>query len=118
MTTPEQPQERRRVPFLVTAESGSRLEALLASYEAAKAAAAEAKARFDAITDGIKDELARGCPEGTTSVRLSGAPGMPRLAMAWQAPWRFQSKDFAKDYPYLYVKYSRQGGHWILSEAE
>jgi hypothetical protein len=113
MTTPK-PQEPPAFP--VTAQPGSRLEELLAMYESAKAEAAEAKSRFDGITSGLKAEIAAACPDGTTRASLTGAPGLPRLRMTWLTPWRFDSKTFKEEQPYLYVKYSKQGGHWDLRE--
>jgi hypothetical protein len=100
-------------PVMLLAPPGSRLEELLASYESAKAAAEEAAARFEAVTQGIKAELANAAP-GATSIGLAGGPGLPRLRLSWRTPWQFDTKSFKRDYPVLYVKYGSQGGRWEL----
>jgi hypothetical protein len=102
------------VPITVTAYPGTRLEQLLASYESAKAAADEAKARYEALTDSIKAELDAATPEGTREIILSGPPGLPQLRMAWKTPYRFDVKRFRLENPVLYVQYEVQGGHWDM----
>lgn len=113
------PQEQPKPPsFTVTAQPGSRLEELLASYEPAKAAAEEAAERFRAVTDAIKAETAAACPDGTTRASLAGAPGLPRLKMTWLTPWRFDSKRFREEQPAMYVKYEKQGGFWEIRQVK
>lgn len=111
--TGQQP-EARPAAVPVTAAPGTRLEQLLASYESAKAAADEAKTRFEALTDAIKAELAASVPDGTTEIALSGSPALPRLRMAWKQPYRFDVKRFRAECPALYVKYEARSGHWEL----
>lgn len=108
---PPQEEPPRRV--VVTAEPGSRLEELLASYEPLKAAAEEAAGRFKAVTDAIKAELPDARP-GAPELTLTGAPGMPALSLTWKRPWKFDTGQFKKDHPLLYVTYASQGGHWEL----
>lgn len=104
------------MPTVVTAAPGSRLEQLLASYESAKAAADEAKSRFDALTDAVKAELDAATPEGTQEIILTGSPGLPQLRMTWKRPYRFDVKKFRAEYPALYVQYEIRGGHWDLRQ--
>lgn len=103
-------------PGIVLARPGTRLEQLLASYEGAKAAAEEARSRYEALTDAIKAELAASAPEGTTEMILAGSPALPRLRMSWKRPWRFDSKRFKAEHPKLYVRYETRGGHWELRQ--
>jgi hypothetical protein len=110
MTHQEEP--ARRVP--VTAQPGSRLEELLASYEPLKAAAEEAASRFKAVTDALKAELPALAPEGTTAITLSGAPGLPVLHQTWVSSWKFDVKQLKADDPVTYVRYASKGGHWEL----
>jgi hypothetical protein len=98
----------------VTAQPGSRLEQLLAVYDDEKAAAAEAAERFKAVTDALKAEMAAAVPPGTEDMTLIGAAHLPRLRLSWRRPWRFDSDKFREENPYLFVKYSKQGGHWEL----
>jgi hypothetical protein len=105
-------------PALIAAPPGSRLEQLLASYESLKAAAEEAKARYEALTDAIKAELAAAAPAGTQEMLLTGPPGLPRLRMSWKSPFRFDVKRFRTEHPKLYVRYETRGGHFELRQAE
>ena len=109
MTQPSPP------PVPVSAEPGSRLEQLLASYEGAKAAAQEAKDRFEAITEALKAEIAAAAPQGSTEIMAGGAPSLPRLKLSWKRPYRFDVKRFRAERPLLYVRYEvRSDGHWEL----
>lgn len=105
-------------PVLLTALPGSRLEELLASYDSLKAQFEDAKARYEALTSALKNEMAATAPSGTTDITLAGAPGLPRLRMRWLRPWRFQPKQFLADYPQLYVQYEKQGGQWDMRAAD
>jgi len=107
----EQPKEP---PFQVSAQPGSRLEELLASYESAKAAAEEAASRFEAIKDAIKAETTAACPEGTTRASITGTPGLPKLKLAWMTPYRFDSKRFKEEQPEMYVRYEKKIGFWEI----
>jgi hypothetical protein len=110
--TQPMPQEQKPT-VLATAQPGSRLEQLLAQYDTAKAESEEAVARFKAITTALKAEASAMCP-GAEDIALSGAPSLPRLRLSWRRPWRFNTDKFKEEQPYLYVKYSEQGGHWEL----
>lgn len=98
---------------LVTAPPGSRLESLLASYEAVKAASDEASGRLENLKDAIKAEVTAAYP-GVPALTLAGGPGMPVLSMTYVTSWRFDSKKLKDDDPHTYVRYARQGGHWEL----
>lgn len=100
-------------PAEAIAKPGSRLEELLAAYDVEKANAAEATARFEAVTKALKTELSEAFP-GRKDIVASGAPNLPKLRLAWRTPWRFNDKRFKEEQPVLYVKYSEQGGHWEL----
>jgi hypothetical protein len=104
------------VPITVTAPPGSRLEQLLASYESTKAAAEEAKSRYEALTDAVKAELDAATPEGTQEIVLTGSPGLPQLKMTWRSPYRFDVKKFRAEHPRLYVQYEVKGGHWEMRQ--
>ncbi len=106
-------------PVQLTASPGTRLEELLAAYETAKAAKEEAVARFDAITDALKAEMATAAPQGSTDITLSGqSPGLPRLHLMWTRPYRFETKRFRADHPGLYVRYEVRGGQWGLRQVD
>jgi hypothetical protein len=105
-------------PVVLFAAPGSRMEELLASYESAKAAKEDAGARFDALVAALKNELAATAPAGSTDIALAGPPGLPRLRMRWKTPYRFNSKQFKEDNPFLYVQYEVQGGFWELRLAD
>lgn len=111
MTQEGQPLRGGRL--VVAAPAGSRLEELLATYESAKAAAADAESRYKAVTDAIKAELSSANP-GVAEMTLAGQPGLPRLSMTWVRPWRLDTKRFKEDHPHLYVQYATQSGHWDL----
>jgi hypothetical protein len=69
-------------PAIVTPQPGSRLEQLLGMLEAARAAAEEAQARYDAIDKGIKYEVAALFPDRPV-IGIAGGPGRPALVMRW-----------------------------------
>ena len=103
------------VTQLITAP-GSRLEELHAGYEPAKAAFEDAKARYEALTSALKNEIAAVAPPGSSDVVLNGPSGLPRLRMKWLAPYRFDVKRFRAEHPALYVRYEVQGGHYELRQ--
>jgi hypothetical protein len=105
-------------PVQLTAVPGSRLEELHASYDIVKAQYEDAKARYDALTAALKNEMAATAPAGSTDITLTGAPGLPRLRLRWLRPYRFDSKRFKADNPYLYVQYEKRGGHYDLRAAD
>lgn len=112
MTAPQPPEERASCIAL----PGSRLEALLASYEVLKAAAEEAAGQFRAVTDAIKAEAAAGT--GATSIAISGAPGLPRLRMTWRESWRLDSKLLKETDPATYARYAVKSGSWELRQSQ
>ena len=96
----------------VTAPPGSRLEGLLASYEAVKAAAEEAAERFESLKAAVKAEMAAACP-GEQLVTASGA-GLPRLQLAWKKAWRLDTARLKSEQPETYARYAEQKGRWEL----
>lgn len=106
------------LPVQLAAAAGSREEELLASYDSAKAALEDAKARFEAVTSALKNEMAATAPPGSTDIVLSGQPGLPRLRLRWKMPYRFDSKRFKAEHPEIYVRYEVQGGNWELRAAD
>ena len=106
--------EQTADPVVLLATPGGRLEALQASYESAKAAAQEAKDRFEAITTALKTELAAAAP-GRTEVHLAAAPGLTPLKLTWKQPYRFDVKRFRAERPEEYVRYEvKSQGFWEL----
>lgn len=110
--TPEPP------PFRVVAKKRTRLEQLHASYADAKAEAAAAEEKLDAIKDAIKLELTQAAPDAT-KIELHGPEGSaaPPLALTYTETWRFDSRKFKADDPLTYVRYAKKSGSWRLAEA-
>lgn len=103
----------------LTAAPGTRMEELLASFESAKAARDDAKARYEAVAGALKAEMAAAAPPGSTSITVSGqTPGLPRLRLIWTRPYRFNTERFRTEHPALYVRYEIRGGQWSLRSAE
>lgn len=119
MTLPEPSSQSGQPPAPVTvlAADGTRLAQLLASYETAKAAAEEAKQRFEALTLAIKIELTTAHPHNGRII-LSGAPGLPRLRLSWRPTVRLNSRQLKIDLPALYDLYAVQSGNWELRRAD
>lgn len=109
-TLPPEPIETP--PLVVEAPADSKLATLHAAYGDAQAAFNEAKARLDAIKDGIKLELTRSGPEGTAAFELRG-PGAP-LSLSWTVSRRFDTKRFAREQPGVYDSYRTVSGSWVL----
>ena len=110
-------QEPPAPPVTVLAADGTRLAQLLAAYEPAKAAAEEAKARYEALTLAIKVELTSAHPQ-TERIVLSGGPGLPRLRLAWRDTVRLDSKRLKSELPALYELYAVKSGNWELRRAD
>jgi hypothetical protein len=100
-------------PFLVTAQPGSPLAALLDRRDMAQAREAEAKAEAAGLTAEIKNELTLAC-QGRTKVDID-SPGRERLRLAWRTPKRFSTDDFKTAYTALYESFRRWGTpYWEL----
>lgn len=99
-------------PVVVDPPADTRLATLHAAYADAQAAYNEAKARLDAIKDGIKLELTAAAPEGTAQFELRGAG--TALSLAWQTSRRFDTKRFAREQPGVYDSYRVESGSWVL----
>jgi hypothetical protein len=99
-------------PVVVAAPAGSRLEQLHAQYEEAKAARDAAAERFDAISAGIKAELAAAAPD-RVKVDLPAGAG-PALRLVYTESWRLDSKKLKAADPYTYAAYAKQSGSWSL----
>lgn len=115
--TAVQPEQPPTAPVTVLAADGSRLAQLLAAYEPAKAAAEEAKQRYEALTLAIKIELTTAQPHAGR-IMLSGAPGLPRLKLAWRDTVRLDAKRLKNDLPDLYTLYAVQSGNWTLTRED
>ncbi len=105
-------------PVRLTAVAGSRLEALQASYDSARAALEDAKALYESLTTALKNEMAAAAPPGSTDITLTAASGLTPLRLRWKTPWRFDVKRFRAERPELYVLYEVQGGNWELRAAD
>ena len=110
-------QEPPAPPVTVLAADGTRLAQLLAAYEPAKAAAEEAKQRYEALTLAIKIELTTQQPHAGR-IMLSGAPGLPRLKLAWRDTVRLDARRLKEEQPALYTLYAVTGGNWTLTRED
>ena len=118
MTDPlSQPPDPPAAPVAVLAADGTRLAQLLAAYEPAKAAAEEAAQQYEALTQAIKIELTTAHPQAER-VMLSGAPGLPRLRLAWVRSVRLNSRKLKQELPALYDLYAVQSGHYELRRMD
>lgn len=100
---------------------GSRLESLLLQRDAALAAVEEAKARAEAIVDGIKNEVSALLPRNpetgqitAKAADIAAGPWGPALTMTWKPWWHFDVPAFKKANPRLYASYADLRGHWEL----
>jgi len=112
-SAPGQPPDQG--PAIITAQAGSRLEGLLASFAALKAAAEEAASRFEACKEAIKAEATSGRTSADYVVR--GQAGLPVLRVQYRAAWRLDTKRLKAELPETYVRYAVQTGRWELREA-
>lgn len=97
----------------ITPEPDSRLDALCAEYEAARAKFDEAKARYDDITDSVKAELAKAAP-GHAKVLLSSPYLSSLLKLELRERWTVDSKRLKREDPVTYVTYAKQSASWYL----
>ena len=97
--------------------AGTRLEALLAQYDLAKAEADKATETLKAITDGIKAELAAAAPDGETDIRVN-SPDLTRpLRLQAITSWRVDAAKLKAEAPETYVRYAKQSTSWRLERV-
>jgi hypothetical protein len=101
----------------VQAVAGSRLDALLASYDDLKARADEAAERLKAVTDGIKAELTAATPGAQKIVVNHPALSAP-LGLSYVERWDLDTKRMKAEDPATYVRYARKGGSWRLGRVQ
>lgn len=109
MTTPSAPAQHTTV----AATYGSRLEQLAAAYGPAKAAADEAKARLDTITDAIKLELTMAAP-GANKIDLQSSVLDAPLRLATRTSVRLDSTRLKTEQPDTYAAFAKQTTYWEL----
>ncbi|PSK96676.1 hypothetical protein CLV30_12558 [Haloactinopolyspora alba] len=97
----------------VQPEPDGRLAQLLGEYDAAKAWADEANARFEAVKDGIKAELAAAAP-GVDQVDVASPSLQQPLRLVHVERWSLDSKRMKAEDPESYVRYARKSGTWQL----
>jgi hypothetical protein len=101
-------------PPRVTPQPGSPLHELLGQREAAKAQAADAKARVDAIDKAIKNMLTQANP-GVAVIDIAGDSALPPLRLAWRTPRRLDTERFRTEHKPLYDYYLKWGTpYWEL----
>lgn len=101
---------------VITAQPGSRLEQLIASYGPLRAAAEEAAAHFEACKEAIKTEATAA---GTSAdYVVTGSPGLPALRVAYRRGWRLDTKRLKEEEPETYVRYAVETGRWELREVK
>lgn len=96
----------------------SRLEALLAQYDLAKAEAEKAAESLKAITDGIKAELAAAAPEGETDIRVDSPDLAQPLRLSAVTSWRVDATKLKAEAPETYVRYAKQSTAWRLERVK
>lgn len=101
------------MPPIVSPLTNTRLDSLVAQYEAARAEHEETKARFDELTDGIKAELAKAAP-GHEKVFLHSAHLSTPLKLELRQRWTVDAKRLKRDDPVTYVTYAKQSASWYL----
>lgn len=99
--------------YQVAPRKSSRLGQLHALYADAKAKADAAAAELKAITDGIKNEMAKAAPEGSTKIDLLSPDGPP-LRLDYRESWRFNSKAFKRQDPETWVRFAKKSHAWYL----
>lgn len=96
----------------------ARVLSLYEAYPQAKADAEAAKERLDAITNGIKAELAAAmATTGVEKIVLRGREGVP-LRLARVVQQRFDTKGFASRHPDLYNAFRKPSESWRLEQAK
>jgi hypothetical protein len=102
-------------PVVVTAEPGSRLEALLAEYERLKPLADAAAAQLKTLTDAIKLDATTAAPNAPTVDLTSPVLSTPLRVQA-KTSWRLDTKRMKQEHPLLYVTYAYQSTAWELRQ--
>lgn len=90
------------------------LAGLRIEYDAAKAAAASATERLEAVKAKLKVRMA---VEGATRTELQ-VPGYRPLTLTYSEKWTLDSKAIKAEQPLIYVQYAKQGSSWTLAEAK
>jgi len=116
---PQAPQPVNEFGYTALNRPESRLDELLAKYDAVKDAADEAKALLDALTKAIKTELTG------VYTRPDGAPyaayhlGSPALAkplhLRWTVSGRLNTADLRATFPDIAERFTEQKGTWVLA---
>lgn len=95
------------------------LDALLASYDAAKDAADAAKARLDELTTKIKAELTGGYsrPDGTPyNAYHLGSPELAKpLHLRWTVRGTLNTRELRATFPDIAERFTEQRGTWVLA---
>jgi hypothetical protein len=104
--------------YRLTPPPGSRLEALRAQLEGAKAARAEAESRERMIIDGMKSEAVALAPPGTASIIVAGGPGIPDWQVHYVEQWRLATKEMKEKSPVTYVTWARKVGGWRVDRVK
>lgn len=100
--------------MIIRPEPGSRLHELIAEYDNAKAAAAQAEERFTLIKDGIKAELSAVAPATETTILVTSDQLTRSLRLSASESWRLDARALKKDDPSLYVRYAKKSVTWVL----
>lgn len=97
---------------------GSRLRALCAQYDDAKATADAATDRLKTITDGIKTEANALHPDARSL--YIDAPGllMQPLAVAYRESWRLDTTALKAQHPDVYARLARRSGSWRIERVK
>lgn len=102
----------------VAVQPGSRLEQLLAQYDAVEAEASEAEARFETLKAAVKAELSTAAVEGATRIAVNAPTLRAPLQMAYVESWRIDAGRLKVEDPLTYVKWAKKSGHWELRRAK
>lgn len=112
MTTPQKTGQTVHVE----PERDSRLEQLLAQYDAVKSAAEEAKKRFEDLKAEIKNELSFAAP-GQQKVRVESTYLNQSLQMICRGAWKLDSRSLKAEEPDVWVRYAERKFTWYLEAA-
>lgn len=97
----------------ITPQPETRLEALTAQYDLAKAEVDKAGEALKAITDGIKHELRTAAP-GETSILLTSDLLARPLLLAQIESWRVDAKKLKAEDPLTYVRFATKSFSWSM----
>lgn len=100
-------------PYVVTAQPGTRLEALAAAYAQAKPALDAAQAQLDAVKEAIKAELTNAAPGAEKIVFNADSLDAP-LKLQWRKSWRLDTKKLKTYAPHIYAQYAAVNEYWEL----